>query len=122
MIGGSKFEHNDYTNFEYQPTVRLVVDADRTTFDMGRGIAGSARAHPGEQRFSGNVAAGGLHSAFFNAVFPRTQGNPGLRSEELLAYEMGIRVQATERFSWDLAMFYNQYDRLFGIFAGYAFF
>ncbi len=40
-------------------------------------------------------------------------GNPGLQSEELLAYEFGVRVQATERFSWDLALFYNQYDNLF---------
>ncbi len=29
-----------------------------------------------------------------------------------MAYEFGMRVQATERFSWDLALFYNQYDKL----------
>jgi iron complex outermembrane receptor protein len=42
---------------------------------------------------------------------PQTIGNPGL-VEDLLAYELGMRVQATERFSWDLATFYNQYDNL----------
>ena len=38
--------------------------------------------------------------------------NPNIISETLLAYELGYRVQATDRFSWDLALFYNHYDSL----------
>ena len=38
--------------------------------------------------------------------------NRDLQSEELLAYELGWRAQPTERFSWDLALFYNVYNRL----------
>ncbi len=29
FIGGSKFEHNPYTNFEYQPTVRLLCTPNK---------------------------------------------------------------------------------------------
>ena len=47
-------------------------------------------------------------------MFPRILGDPGFQSEVLFAYEAGYRVQATDRFSWDLATFYNVYDRLRG--------
>ena len=42
----------------------------------------------------------------------RALGDPSFQSEALLAYEVGYRAQATERFSWDIATFYNVYDRL----------
>jgi iron complex outermembrane receptor protein len=42
----------------------------------------------------------------------RLLGNPSFRSEDLLAYELGYRLQAERRFSFDLAAFYNAYDHL----------
>jgi iron complex outermembrane receptor protein len=39
-------------------------------------------------------------------------GNRDFASEELLAYEIGYRVQATEQLSLDIAAFYNDYDHL----------
>jgi len=38
--------------------------------------------------------------------------NHALRSEELVAYEVGARFRAKERVSFDLALFYNRYARL----------
>src|SRR5208337_3977139 len=35
-----------------------------------------------------------------------------LGSEYLIAYEAGYRRQVTDRFAWDLALFYNEYDSL----------
>jgi len=35
-------------------------------------------------------------------------------SEQLLAYEAGIRVQPNDAFYWDLAVFFNNYDNLEG--------
>lgn len=35
-----------------------------------------------------------------------------MRSEELIAYELGYRAQPSERFSWDVALFYNVYENL----------
>jgi iron complex outermembrane receptor protein len=112
LIGGSKFEHDPYTNFEYQPTVRLLWTPTKRHSIWG---AVSRAVHmPTQQTDNTQVTLPPVsNSPFPPYIFPQVVGNPGLQSEELLAYELGMRVQATERFSWDLAMFYNQYDRLF---------
>jgi iron complex outermembrane recepter protein len=39
-------------------------------------------------------------------------GSHQFKSEDLLAYEMGYRVQATKTFSADVAVFYNDYSNL----------
>ena len=38
-----------------------------------------------------------------------------MASEALIAYEVGYRAQITDRFSWDIAMFYNVYSSLEGV-------
>ena len=43
---------------------------------------------------------------------PRVFGSRGMSSEAMIAYELGYRTQVTERFSWDIAGFYNVYDEL----------
>jgi iron complex outermembrane receptor protein len=43
---------------------------------------------------------------------PKFAGSPNFGSEELLAYELGYRIQPMETFSLSLATFYNQYDYL----------
>ena len=43
---------------------------------------------------------------------PELFGNTNLKSEELLSYEAGYRVQPGKRVSLDLAAFYNDYSRL----------
>jgi len=45
-------------------------------------------------------------------IFPLLLGNPDLLSEELIAYEAGVRAQPTDAFSWDLAVFFNDYQRV----------
>jgi iron complex outermembrane receptor protein len=39
-------------------------------------------------------------------------GDPDFESEELLAYEIGYRVQPTDKLAFDAAAFYNDYDNL----------
>ena len=51
---------------------------------------------------------------YTDPVFIRILGNEAFQSETLMAYELGYRTQATERFSWDIATFYNVYDHLKG--------
>jgi iron complex outermembrane recepter protein len=48
-------------------------------------------------------------------------GNPEFDSERLLAYELGHRWQASSNLSFDLALFYNDYDRLASLEAGAPF-
>jgi iron complex outermembrane recepter protein len=117
LIGGSKFEHNPYTTFEYQPTARLLWTPTKRHSIWG---SVSRAVHvPNQQTSDAQTTLPPVGTTPFPpfpfdlTIFPQVVGNPGLRSEELLAYEFGMRVQATERFSWDLATFYNQYDKLF---------
>src|SRR5256885_1857315 len=51
------------------------------------------------------------------SVFPISppfilQSNPDYKSEELIAYELGYRVQAHKNISLSLATFYNDYDHI----------
>lgn len=42
-------------------------------------------------------------------------GNPDLRPERLLAWELGHRIQANDRWAFDTELFYNHYQRLLGV-------
>lgn len=109
---GSKFEHNDFTGFEVQPSIRFLWTPDKR-----RSVwAAVSRA----VRTPSRVEEGGRYNL---SVFPSPQdpnllclvsgfGNSDIRSEELLAYELGYRAQAGNRLSLDLAGFYNVYNRL----------
>jgi iron complex outermembrane receptor protein len=56
------------------------------------------------------LLAGGPPSGTFVPL--QVVGDPGLDSEELLAYEVGYRLRATDTLTFDLATFYNSYDDL----------
>ena len=43
-----------------------------------------------------------------------SEGSDTFESEELLAWEVGFRLQLLENLNFDLALFYNQYDGLVG--------
>ncbi len=47
--------------------------------------------------------------------FVRILGNPDFDPEQILAYELGYRVQPVERFFLDVAAFYNVYDDLLSL-------
>ncbi len=107
---GSKFESNEYTGFEVQPSARLlwtpsahqtiwaaVSRAVRTPSRSSRGLQVNATAFPG---------AGGRPNIL--AIL----GSPESGSEELVAHEIGYRAQPARKLSLDIATFYNVYDRL----------
>ena len=116
LVLGSKFEHNYYTGFEFQPNVRvLATPSDRQTIwgAISRAVRTPSRA---ENDARGNIefqAPGTPENP--NLPLPALiapLGNRDLESENILAYEIGYRIQGTERFSLDLASFYNVYDDL----------
>ena len=115
---GSKFERNDYTGFEVQPNARLLwTPTEKQT--VWAAVSRAVRT-PSRQELDGR---GNLQ------VFPpfppnplptlvSTFGNPGLESENLIAYELGYRVELTRKCSLDATAFFNQYDRLIVPMAG----
>jgi len=111
LILGSKFEHNDYSGFEYQPNLRLrwTVDERQTAWvAVSRAVRTPSRAYS-DVRFN---AAASPKAGAPAIVLARIMGNPAVQSEELLAYEAGYRVRPTERLSLDMAGFYNEYRNL----------
>ncbi len=110
---GSKFEHNDYTGFEYQPSGRFtwLVDDSQTLWGS------VARAVRTPNRFSDDGALATVVTDVdpgpgVTLGYLGTIGNPNLDSETLMAYELGYRIEVDERLSFDFAGFYNDYDNI----------
>jgi len=116
LTAGIKVEHNDFTNFEFQPSVRMtfkptaqqtlwaaVSRAVRTPSetegrDMFTALAGPPSVGPG----------GGLY-------VPTLVGDTNPIAEVLWAYELGYRIQAGRRVNVDLTSFYNDYTNLISV-------
>lgn len=106
---GTKIEHNDLTGWEIQPSGRLLWTPTRrqTAWTaVTRGVVTPARFER-DSRYNAAAFPVGPDVALLS-IF----GNPNVDSEELVAYEIGYRVQPHERLFLDVAVFYNVYDRL----------
>jgi iron complex outermembrane recepter protein len=103
---GTKLEHNDFTGFEVQPSVRLAW-APRDEHTLWAAISRAVRV---PTRFERDVRVDASDPAG-NPVI-RLVGNDDFESEELIAYEAGYRWQPLKTLSLDLALFYNDYEKL----------
>jgi iron complex outermembrane receptor protein len=103
---GSKFEHNDYTGFEYQPTIRA-----RWRLHSAQTVWGAvSRAVRMPTRFDTDLRVNTVLPSGLSVVVLR--GDPGFMSEEMLSREIGFRRQLGGRVSLDIAAFANRYDHL----------
>ncbi len=112
---GSKFEHNPFTGFEFEPNVRVLgtlTEHQSVWAAVSRAVRTPALTEQGLQLNEAIIPPG---TAPLNSPLPVVEAIFGSRqfgSEDLLAYEVGYRVQATSSFSLDLAAFYNNYTNL----------
>lgn len=112
LTAGTKLEHNDYTGFELQPSVRAVFKpAEQQTV-----WAAVSRAVRTPSSLEGHdVFAIPLGAPFVGpggGLFVPTLVGGDVSSEVLWAYELGYRIQPGSRVSVDLAVFYNDYSDL----------
>jgi iron complex outermembrane recepter protein len=100
LTAGSKYDHNDYTGDEFQPSARLLwkINSKNSVW------ASVSRAVREPDIID------------FDAINVQINGSPTLKSEVLRAYEFGYRVQPTDELSLDISFFYNDYDDLIGTF------
>ncbi len=99
---GSKFEHNSYTGMQYQPSGRLAwTPGKRQTIwaAVSRAVRTPARI---DREFVVSLAPG----------LPYIEGSSNFKSETLLAYELGWRMQPMQRLSISLSTYYNFYDNI----------
>lgn len=108
---GSKFEDNDYTGIEYQPSIRLLW-APNEQHSVWGAVSRAVRT-PSRVEDSGAVVTAvtpiGFPPGF--AVVTTSRSNR-FESEKLIAYELGYRITNSRDLSFDAAAFFNRYDEL----------
>lgn len=106
---GSKFEHNYFAGAVIQPTIRFLW----TPNSRRSGWAAISRAvrtpsiYEEESRINTRTTQ---RPGYVQLV--TIFGNPNVKAEELVAYELGYRAQVSPRHSYDIAAFYNVYSDL----------
>ena len=106
LILGSKLEHNSYTGFELQPNARLIWTPNKQHTVWGavsRAVRTPSRGEESVSLYQAGPAPG---------VLGHLIGNDQLQAEELIAYELGYRIEPASGLSADLATFYNRYRKL----------
>jgi len=98
---GSKFERNEFTGFEVQPTVRARWSGPRRSM-----WAAVSRAVRGPTRFDTDLRFRVPTGALL------LTGTEAFESENVLAYEAGYRKLYSDRLSVDVAAYVNRYDDL----------
>ena len=99
---GSKFEHNEFTGLEVQPTARARWSAAKHSV---WGAVSSAVRVP--TRFDTDLRISSPNSPDLLLT-----GTEDFESENVVAYEAGYRQQVRERLSIDIAAYVNRYDDL----------
>lgn len=112
MTLGSKFENNDYTGFEYQPSARLLWTRSKTQ-SAWASVSRAVRT-PSMLENDFTLTTVPLPGLMFFQLLPNTS----LQSEVVVAHELGYRVQASANLNVDAALFYNTYDDLAGFSLG----
>jgi iron complex outermembrane recepter protein len=118
LILGAKLEHNEFTNFEFQPSARLLWKvteghsvwgalsrAVRTPSIINRGIVAPIDVTPGVP-----------------PTITMLYGSEDYDAEDLLAAEIGYRLAARDDLSLDITAFHHRYDNLQSIDPGTPFF
>ena len=97
---GSKLERNDYTGFEVEPNVRLswLLNSNQALWSaISRAVRTPSRI---DQDFS---EAAPPH-------FVILEGGSDFKSESVVAYELGYRVQFDQQLSASVSSFFNHYN------------
>ncbi len=115
---GSKFEYNDYTGFEVQPTARIMW-APHHHHRLWGGISRAVRT-PSRLEHDLNILASVIPATPAIAVV--IDGNSQFDSEEVISYELGYRTTLIDDVSIDFTAFYNDYRNIRSISSGAPFF
>lgn len=114
---GTKVENNDFSGVEWQPSVRLAWQL-REGHNAWAAVSRAVRVPTRYERdiaIDVNIPGPGEPQI-------RIEGNSDFESEELVAYEMGYRWQATRKLAFDLAVFHNDYENLTALEFGQSYF
>jgi len=110
LTAGTKLEHNNFSGFEYEPSVRLMWTPTEHQSFWGA----ATRAVRTPSRVDQDVQFAIYVENLPPPVYFQIVGNPNLKAEELIGYEVGYRTQVNSNLYVDFTTFYNTYDDLQG--------
>jgi len=115
MTFGTKLEHNDFSGFEYEPSIRLTwTPTDKQT--VWAAVSRAVRAQTQSDTSLNLTLATIPTPPPFNIFSPSTViaelGSSQTTSEDLTAYELGYRIQPMDNLSLDFTAFVNEYSHL----------
>jgi iron complex outermembrane receptor protein len=101
---GTKLEHNDFSGFEVQPSVRLAWTP--TEWQTIWGAVSRAVRSPSRIDVDYHIPTTPPYAI---------AGGPNFDSEKVIAYELGYRIQPIQKLSLSLAGYYNDYDDIYSV-------
>jgi len=107
---GSKFEHNDYSGFEAQPTARIMWaphHQHRLWVAASRAVRTPSRINNGVK-----ITAAVFPTGPDSVTAITVNGSNQFESEEVISYEFGYRTTFIDNLSIDFTAFYNDYSHL----------
>jgi len=107
---GSKFEHNDYSGFEAQPTARLMW-APHHQHRFWGAVSRAVRT-PSRLEHEMNTIQTVIPPTPRPATEVLLEGNTNFDSEAVISYEIGYRTTFINNLSIDFTAFYNDYQNL----------
>ncbi len=102
---GTKFGWNSINDLNFQPSARTLYVLDEKSVVWGS----ASRAVRLPTRFDAGVQ---LEDPTINGFSTERTSRELLLSEEVIAYEIGYRLQPNDRWSWELTGFFNDYGNL----------
>ena len=114
LIVGSKFEHNEFTGWELEPSARLLLTPHHR-YSLWAAVTRSVRTPSrGEQDATRGLQVIPPHTGVPLPSVLLATGSRQLQAEYVLAYELGFRTDLSETLSLDISSFYNQYHGIVG--------
>jgi iron complex outermembrane receptor protein len=105
LTAGCKVENNPFVGWIAQPTARaLWSPTNRQAWWAS--VSRALRTPSFQERV--NQITNTRTATTFSTRLP----NPNFFSEDVMAYELGYRAQPNDFFSWDMALFFNDYRNL----------
>lgn len=120
VMVGSKVTDHDFVGVQFQPSVRAwwTPSTEQTVWAaVSRPVRVPSRFEENGLLVFSYVDVGLLSTGQANGVIVPLglAGNDELPAEELMAYELGHRIQLSPRIALDTTLFYNDYRQLLGV-------
>ncbi len=107
VLLGSKLEHNNLTGLEVEPSARLLWTPNATQTVWA--AISSATTTPSLFERTSQLNAAVIQPPSGPPVWVELLGNPRIDVQNLLAYELGYRIEPGPSLAFDVASYYNIY-------------